>query len=264
MAFRHGAGGPSEWGNYRDAGVAAITYGAVHKIDLTRYSRGEAEQFWREAGLAPAQKYSLRQFVFKMQKGDIIYAKEGPLIVGRGTIVGDYRFSPHTGLAWPHQRAVNWQQDFNPVAIQIGGVQQYAIRPLTRYDIKRLSRKSDDVQEKANTEDALEGGLLKKEILFRIRNRGLIEQKKVASDYCCEVCGFNFERWYGADGHKFIVAHHIEPLGHRKRNTRTRLEDIALVCANCHAMVHRRNPPIPIKRLRRQTAVQRLIKLIAE
>jgi hypothetical protein len=165
MAFRHGAGGPSEWGNYRDAGVAAITYGAVDKIDLAQYSRGEAEQLWRESKLEPAQKYSLRQFVYEMRKGDVIYAKEGPLIVGKGTIAGDYRFSAHTGLAWPHQRAVKWQQNFNPVAIQIGDIQQYAIRPLTKYDIKRLSRKSDDVQEKINAEDALEGGLLRKEVL---------------------------------------------------------------------------------------------------
>jgi hypothetical protein len=60
---------------------------------------------------------------------------------------------------------VKWQQNFNPVAIQIGDIQQYAIRPLTKYDIKRLSRKSDDVQEKINAEDALEGGLLRKEVL---------------------------------------------------------------------------------------------------
>ncbi len=106
---------------------------------------------------------SLRQFVYKMRKGDTIYAKEGPLIVGKGTILGDYRYSPRTGLAWPQQCSVDWQDDFSPLAIQVGGNQQYAIRALARDDVRRILQAGNDARRKAKEEDALEGELQKRE-----------------------------------------------------------------------------------------------------
>lgn len=55
----------------------------------------------------------------------------------------------------------------------------------------------------------------------------------------CEVpgCGFHFEAAYGDLGRGFAVVHHRDPLGSGDVR-RTRLEDLAIVCANCHAMVH--------------------------
>lgn len=55
----------------------------------------------------------------------------------------------------------------------------------------------------------------------------------------CEVCGFDFVRVYGDLGDGFIEAHHIVPLSKLAPNSRTRVEDLALVCANCHRMLHR-------------------------
>lgn len=55
----------------------------------------------------------------------------------------------------------------------------------------------------------------------------------------CEVpgCGFDFGATYGELGHGFAVVHHLDPIGDGGVR-RTRLEDLAVVCANCHAMVH--------------------------
>jgi 5-methylcytosine-specific restriction protein A len=54
----------------------------------------------------------------------------------------------------------------------------------------------------------------------------------------CEAGGFNFERIYGDRGRGFIECHHVVPLhvaGTRVNST----ADLALLCANCHRMIHR-------------------------
>jgi 5-methylcytosine-specific restriction protein A len=57
----------------------------------------------------------------------------------------------------------------------------------------------------------------------------------------CEVpgCGFNFEKVYGQLGKDFAHVHHLKPLGDRESPSETSIDDLAIVCANCHAMIHR-------------------------
>lgn len=66
-----------------------------------------------------------------------------------------------------------------------------------------------------------------------------------ANGYSCKICGFNFERKYGLLGHGFIHVHHIEMVadygGERFINPIT---DMIPVCPNCHAMLHRKRPPL--------------------
>lgn len=87
-----------------------------------------------------------------------------------------------------------------------------------------------------------EGRLLYRRHRDRERSRGLVDRKKrQAADLSCEVCGFDFERVYGPLGKGFIECHHLTPLS-ATGETKTRLADLALVCANCHRMAHRRRP----------------------
>jgi 5-methylcytosine-specific restriction endonuclease McrA len=72
----------------------------------------------------------------------------------------------------------------------------------------------------------------------------------------CHVCRFDFARAYGSLGTGFIEAHHTRPLSELTRKTKTRLEDLVLVCSNCHRMVHRRRPWLDAGALRRILAVQ--------
>jgi putative restriction endonuclease len=55
----------------------------------------------------------------------------------------------------------------------------------------------------------------------------------------CEICGFDFVDKYGELGEDFIEGHHIIPVSEMIEGQRTRVEDIALICSNCHRMVHR-------------------------
>jgi len=57
----------------------------------------------------------------------------------------------------------------------------------------------------------------------------------------CDVCGFDFGAEYGELGEGFIEVHHILPLS-VSGETLTRLEDLALLCSNCHRMIHRARP----------------------
>lgn len=58
----------------------------------------------------------------------------------------------------------------------------------------------------------------------------------------CEVCGFDFEIKYGELGKDFIEAHHIKPVSQMQENEKTKIEDILMVCSNCHSMIHRKKP----------------------
>ncbi len=66
----------------------------------------------------------------------------------------------------------------------------------------------------------------------------------------CAACGFDFRYHYGDLGDGFIHVHHVTPVselgdGYRVDPRR----DLVPVCANCHAMLHRRNPPLTVKEL---------------
>lgn len=54
----------------------------------------------------------------------------------------------------------------------------------------------------------------------------------------CECCDFDFFSVYGQLGSKFIECHHKIHISVGERITR--IEDLALVCSNCHRMLHRR------------------------
>jgi HNH endonuclease len=76
----------------------------------------------------------------------------------------------------------------------------------------------------------------------RERSRSL-RKKRIAQAGArptCEACGFDFEEVYGERGSGFIECHHKIPISEIDPATPTKLKDLALLCANCHRMVHRR------------------------
>jgi predicted HNH restriction endonuclease len=75
--------------------------------------------------------------------------------------------------------------------------------------------------------------------LQRERSRLLSRACKERDDYQCQVCGFRFVEFYGKWGEGFAEAHHLVPLRQLKGKVKTRIEDLATVCANCHRMLHR-------------------------
>jgi 5-methylcytosine-specific restriction protein A len=84
------------------------------------------------------------------------------------------------------------------------------------------------------------------------------ERKQINREACiaikgtnCVVCGFNFFARYGLLGNGYIEVHHTTPVSSMGPeyaiDVATELEPL---CANCHAMAHREEPPVSIARLR--------------
>lgn len=67
----------------------------------------------------------------------------------------------------------------------------------------------------------------------------------------CQVCGFDFGSIYGKMGQGFIEVHHRVPISSMGEMYRVDpVSDLIPVCCNCHAMMHRKNPPISVEELR--------------
>jgi 5-methylcytosine-specific restriction protein A len=106
--------------------------------------------------------------------------------------------------------------------------------------VKGYERLSDD------EEEFLEGQILYRRHRSIERNAKLIKRaKKIAEDkgnICCEVCGFDFEKVYGEIGKGYIECHHKIPVSEYEADMKTKVSDLALVCSNCHRMLHRKRP----------------------
>ncbi len=83
----------------------------------------------------------------------------------------------------------------------------------------------------------------------RVSRRAKEKRWKEAGCFVCDVCGFNFHEFYGDRGYRYIEAHHTVPVSELKKGQKTKLEDIALVCSNCHRMLHKARPWLSIERL---------------
>ncbi|MCR8982759.1 HNH endonuclease [Brevibacillus laterosporus] len=66
--------------------------------------------------------------------------------------------------------------------------------------------------------------------------------KKKYGSLFCEICNFSFFKMYGDIGEDFIEGHHTTPISVLEEGEETKIEDIALVCSNCHQMLHRKQP----------------------
>lgn len=84
------------------------------------------------------------------------------------------------------------------------------------------------------------------------------ERDRRARDECvrlkgasCCVCGLDFEKTYGLIGKGFIHVHHIVPLHDIGEGyVVDPAKDLVPVCPNCHAIIHRRNPPLSVEELK--------------
>lgn len=63
---------------------------------------------------------------------------------------------------------------------------------------------------------------------------------------CCQVCNFSFNEVYGVLGKNFIEVHHLYPVSNYQGELNVDpKKDMAVVCSNCHRMIHR-NPKHPL------------------
>ncbi len=119
-----------------------------------------------------------------------------------------------------------------------------------------ISDESLEAVEGIDEEDVFpEGHILTRQHLLRERNRAVVVAKiekvwRRDERLACESCGFDFLEFYGEIGRGFAECHHVVPLADAAFTRKTRLADLAIVCANCHRMLHRARPVLTVSALR--------------
>jgi 5-methylcytosine-specific restriction protein A len=107
----------------------------------------------------------------------------------------------------------------------------------------RLSLDDQDIET-----SAIEGEIIYRMSTHRKRERSKRQEKledfkrKNGGRVFCEIanCGFDFNTRYGDIGNGYAHVHHLSPLSEAPiTGIHTQLSDLAVVCANCHDMIHR-------------------------
>lgn len=108
------------------------------------------------------------------------------------------------------------------------------------------------IEPEAETPTFVEGASVQQTVDRRERNP-LARQACIEKYGCkCVVCGFDFEAVYGAVGSGYIEVHHLKPISLTDDEHEVTADDLVPLCANCHAMVHRRSPiPFTVEELKR-------------
>lgn len=111
---------------------------------------------------------------------------------------------------------------------------------------------------------AKEGRLLTRIHTYKERDKSL--SKKVKDEYrfkhenklACEGCELDPEIMYGDQGERCIEAHHTIPIEELQPDSITLADDMAIVCANCHRIIHSRKPCLTLAELRKLLVEQEL------
>ena len=118
-----------------------------------------------------------------------------------------------------------------------------------------------DEAQAAALRDYQEGARRTSETTFFLRNPKLVADAKQKYGTRCMCCSFDFEMKYGKHGRGYIECHHKYELS-QDRQRSTRLEDVAVICANCHKMIHRKRDQIlSIATLKRMIAKARSLSV---
>jgi len=267
MAFRIGSQGPEMWEECRKRGIAAIGYytedGGPIVGDCSKLTEDEYDEIWRRKDPKnTAGRASLRNVAYRMQIGDVIYAKQGPYIVGKGSVTSEYRYDPDilggTEARWEHFVKVNWDTVFDPVNICLGSELTTVLR-LSGDRLRKLEeaiaaasiRKSIETiveldLDSLRAEEAFEkGGKKQRFTNYYERNPRLRAAAILHHGRRCQICDFDFGEVYGERGAGYIEVHHLRPVSSLVAETKIDPKtDMTVVCSNCHRMIHRRREKI--------------------
>ncbi|MGV0921485.1 HNH endonuclease [Empedobacter falsenii] len=119
--------------------------------------------------------------------------------------------------------------------------------------ISKLYKIEDEIDD--FVKESFEGEVIYKLHKARERDKKLTDSKKQKTlketgKLECEVCKFDFYKVYGEIGKGFIECHHTKHLSSYGTSLKTKLEDLALVCSNCHRMLHRSLSEMTIETLK--------------
>lgn len=153
-------------------------------------------------------------------------------------------FLPNRGLTNP---IINLT---NTIGLSEAGTQLRIWNLFSKHFCPEILNKIYTPQEPIGEYGELEGDIIIREhIKFEIRNRNskIVQHAKETAlengngKIICECCDFDFLSIYGNHGFKYIECHHKVPIS---KGTRiTTIDQLDMVCSNCHRMLHRKIDP---------------------
>ncbi len=165
---------------------------------------------------------------------------------------GPFKILPLRKRKW-QLRFVNTAADrLNPKATLAMQVRNHRFLSDTSADMltKMLG---DDVALVQREQRFLEGQGRAAQTVRTVRSAALRISAKHHWGVRCYCCGFSFEEFYGRPGEGFAIIHHLNQLVNTEGHPcETSVEDVRVVCANCHYIIHREDPPLSIEDLRKR------------
>lgn len=102
----------------------------------------------------------------------------------------------------------------------------------------RLGNMGFEIRDAIETRRFVEGRRVFREASYFARHQKLVAEAKKEHGFICMVCKFDFEAVYGVIGRRFIECHHLREMADDEERETT-INDVAVVCSNCHRMIHR-------------------------
>ncbi|WP_312212534.1 HNH endonuclease [Pseudescherichia sp.] len=134
-----------------------------------------------------------------------------------------------------------------------GGIKSKCVRLLTDQGFQIVNKSEpieplepslfpDEIQQEATY---IEGAAVQVTVNRYERDRKARQAALDWHGYQCKVCGLDMTKVYGEIAKGFIHVHHLIPFSEIKANYQVDPKtDLIPVCPNCHAMLHRQDPPL--------------------
>jgi len=243
-------------------GVIAIGWKAMGDLSMIPATRDAFKAAYSKAhpndkpAAIPNNAGQPFRFLHEMKKGDlVVYPSKVDRQINIGQITGDYVYDPKSD-GDPNLRPVKWMKVVPRPTFSEGALHEVGSN-LSLFQIKHHADEFLAVlgEEKEGVDEAVEGGMLIRLHRLRERNVEVVQTKKAQVFQAngrlrCEVCDFDFQEQFGDLGKDFIECHHKKALSTLLPGQKTKLSDLALVCSNCHRMLHRGKPWPSVDQLR--------------
>lgn len=160
----------------------------------------------------------------------------------------DHHRIPVSNPEWDHQ--VREAEPSLQKRKVIGNDKEKGLRFLKngeKYSARVLENIAKDDIESALLEDGArwEGGSKKRFVNYYERKPKPRAAAVLIHGTQCKACGFDFEKVYGARGKSFIEVHHLRPVSSLERKLKIDPQkDMAVLCSNCHRMIHRKKDDV--------------------
>jgi hypothetical protein len=254
------------WKGESEAGVVCSSREGVKRLKF-RKTVGEVEQ----ADIIV--HYRTRKGIFAISR-----ALENGREERRLPDLGGYRYGsgwrfPAEYFILPHpitRERVNKQLQGLKLPVTLiyrnGNVRQDYLIPFSREGLQIVRQVSPDVwplwaenvsgiQPPAKTPDDAEEGFEeggRRSGASTIRNSKLREEAKREYGLNCYCCGFKFEEFYGSMAQGRAIVHHLETFrGDPSKQRVSTVDDVRVVCANCHYVIHLTEDPLDVDDLKR-------------